>query len=420
MSQPSDELARLHEELAQEEKDLAALEGNVEAHAAQLGYLHSEYTLNKTRVYQHYEPRLEPLRVVAYKSAEKESLIALQIEWLERKIVEQERRCQGGQFVETRDMKPAAEEYQKKAYQSLLRCYEHISECPNEALNLITQYTCPPDEAIETMELVMRVRGEPREACTWEASKVLFSHIYFYEFFASRSEGLLKKCDLLSNETMTEVEHFCADPHHSISALYRISTPIGCMGEWLHCIRNYYRVKLVTAPVLLPQNSDTPHMAKQAQAWLAMATLDEVYEETQEHEQHQITAAKGSDTGDDELSALIAVYEASKKRLQLTTDPLSETVDLLQKLRHRLHKLRDGVRTVEEERTAVEGELKEKLTEVRGNYDETMVPLEDQLEEMTECFVQRVTRKVDVTAAHPPPATTAANIADSAAVVAAS
>ncbi|CBZ30178.1 conserved hypothetical protein [Leishmania mexicana MHOM/GT/2001/U1103] len=416
-ARPSDELARLQEELEQEEQDLAALEDNVEAHAVQLGYLHTEYTLNKTRVCQHYEPRLEPLRVITYATAQKEALIAFQIEWLERKIVMQERRSQGGQFIETRDMKPAAEEYQKKAQQSLLRCYEHISECPEDALHIISQYVCPPEEAIETMELVMKVRGEPPEACTWEASQVLFSHTYFHEFFATRSEGLLKKYDLLSDELMTEVEGFCADPHHSVSALYRISIPIGCMGEWLHSIRNYYRVKLVTAPVLLSQSADTGRMAKQAQAWLAAVTLGEVRDRTPP--QQQTTAAKHAVTEDAELGALVAAYEASKEHLQLTTEPASVTAATLQKLRHRLHKLRESVRTAEEERIAIEGELQAKLAEVRGNYDETMVPLEDQLEEMTECFVQRVTQQWDVAAAPPSPTTAAASIADNAPAVAA-
>ncbi|CBZ37526.1 hypothetical protein, conserved [Leishmania donovani] len=416
-ARPSDGLACLHEELEQEEKDLAALEDNVEAHAAQLGYLHTEYTLNKTRVCHHYEPRLEPLRVITYAAAQKESLIAFQIEWLERKIVVQERHSQGGQFIETRDMKPAAEEYQNKARQSLLRCYEHISECPEEALHIISQYVCPPEEAIATMELVMKVRGEPPEACTWEASQVLFSYTYFHEFFATRSEALLKTCDLLSDALMTEVEHFCADPHHSVSALCRISIPIGCMGEWLHSIRNYYRVKLVTAPVLLSQSADTGRMAKQAQAWLAVVTLGEV--NNQAPPQQPTTAAKHAVTEDAELGALVAAYEASKENLQLSTEPVSVTAATVHKLRHRLHKLRESVRAAEEERMAIEGELQAKLAEVRGNYDETMVPLEDQLEEMTECFVQRATRKVDVAAAPPSPVTTAANIADNAAAVAA-
>ncbi|KAG5493062.1 hypothetical protein GH5_01791 [Leishmania sp. Ghana 2012 LV757] len=436
-TQPSDELTRLREELAREEDDLVALEDSVEAQAAQLGYLHTEYTLNKTRVNHHYEPRLEPLRVIMYAAAQKESLITLQIEWLERKVVEQERRSQGGQFMEARDMKPVAEEYLEKAYQSVLRCYEHIADCPEEALHIISQYVCPPEEAIATMVLVMKVRGEAPKACTWEASQVLLSYTYFHDFFATRSESLLKRCDLLDEALMSELESFCANPHHSVAALYRISIPIGCMGEWLHSVRNYYRVKLVTAPVLLQQSTDTRGIAEQAQAWLAMMTFGEARGQRQQPQ--QTTTPEGSsslsatssspsadagakdadtDTENAELGALIAEYKAKKESLQRSTArPASLTAEAVQNLRHRLQRLRESVRTADEERMAIEGELKAKLAEVGANYDETMVPLEDRLEETTECFMERVARKADVTAATPPPAATAVNAAVVAAAV---
>ncbi|KAK7196661.1 hypothetical protein NESM_000605200 [Novymonas esmeraldas] len=413
-SNPSDELARLREELEREETDLAALEDDVEAHAAQLGCLHTEYTLNKARLCHHYEPRLQPLRVITYAAAQKESLLSLQIEWLERRVVEQERRSQGGQFVEMRDMKPAAEEYVKTAYQSLLRCYEHISECPEDALHVVSHYACPPDEAIATMELVMKVRGEDPADCTWTASQVLLSYTYFHDFFVTRSESLLKRSEVLSDVLMSELEGFCANPHHSVQALYRISTPIGCMGEWLHCIRNYYRVKLVTAPVLLSRNADTRRITEQAQAWLNMITLGKQQQPSQQQQQEQSAgsdaaspstsspsqAAPLADTveaEDDaegaELGALISTYHTSKANLQITAQPAEVTADTVQQLRHRLHRIREGVRTAEDERRAIESELEAKLAEVRGNYDDTMVPLEDQLEETTECFVQRISRK---------------------------
>ncbi|CAM38384.1 conserved hypothetical protein [Leishmania braziliensis MHOM/BR/75/M2904] len=417
LTQPSDELERLRKELAREENDLAALEDNVESQSAQLGYLHTEYTINKTRIYHHYEPTLAPLRVVTYAAAQRQSLIELQIEWLERKVVEQERRSQGGQYIEIRDMKPAAEEYLRKAHQSLLRCYEHISECPEEPLHIISQYACPPEEAIATMELVMKVRGEASDSCTWKASQVLLSYTYFHEFFAMRSESLLKRCDLLPNELMSELERFCADPHHSVCSLYRISTPIGCMGEWLHAIRNYYRVKLVTAPVLLSRNADTRRITEQAQAWLSMITLsEEEGDQRQRQREQQTTVAKDASTDNAELGALVSAGEAGRESLLLPTKSASVTADTVQKLRHQLHKLRESVRAAEAERTAIEGLLQEKLAEVRGNYDETMVPLEDQLEEMTECFGQRLTRKGDVAAASPLSAATAANTTDNAAV----
>ncbi|KPA82032.1 hypothetical protein ABB37_03204 [Leptomonas pyrrhocoris] len=421
---PSDDLARLREELAREEAELAELESDVEAKAAQLGYLHTEYTLNKMRLCHYYEPRLQPLRSTTCAAAEKESLLQLQIEWLERFVVEQERRSQGGVFIEVRDMKPAAEEYEKKARQTLLRCYEHILECPEDALRMISQYACPPDDAIATMQLVMKVRGEPLEECTWGAAQVLLSYNYFHDFFVTRSESLLKRCDLLDDNLMNELELFCANPHHAVAALYQVSIPIGCMGEWLRAIRDYYRVKLVTAPVLLPRSANTRHETERARSWLKAVTLGggEAAESSAKRpstlfvEKGNSAAAESAAADntaatemDTEEKAALESYEAVKENLQQFTQSAAEATELVVKLRHRLHRLRESVRVAEEERAAIEKEMEEKLEEVRGNYDGTMVPLEDQLEGTTETFVQRITRKSANTPLPPPtPADTAA------------
>ncbi|KAG5493806.1 hypothetical protein JKF63_01638 [Porcisia hertigi] len=416
LSQPSDELARLREELAQEEVDLAALEDDVEAHSAQLGYLHTEYTLNKTRICHYYEPRLAPLQAIRYAAAQKESLITFQIEWLERKIVEQERRSEGGHFNETLHMKSVAEEYLDKAYESVLRCYEHFSECPEEALRIASQYLCPPDEAIATMELVMKVRGEAPEDCTWKASQVLLSNTYFHDFFATRSDSLLKRCDLLSYDVMNEVERFCDNPHHSVLALYRISTPIGCMGEWLHCVRNYYRVKLVTAPVLLSQNADTGRITEQAKAWLHTMSLGEERGQNQKQQtatplktspsgsSHSTAAdavARSASTDDTELGVVAAVHDNQSEVLPLSTNPSSEAAEMVQSLRHSLYRLRERVRAIEKEEAVIESDMRAKLSVVQGDYDGTMVPLEDQLEETTACFLERAMRKTDPVVAPP-------------------
>ncbi|KPI86240.1 hypothetical protein ABL78_4713 [Leptomonas seymouri] len=412
---PSDDVARLREELAREEAELIALESDVESKAAQLSYLHTEYTLNKMRLRHHYEPRLEPLRIITCAAAEKESLLVLQIEWLERYVVEQERRSQDSVFIEARDMKPAAEEYLKKAEQVLLRCYEHITECPEDALRMISQYACPPDEAIATMQLVMRVRGEPPEECTWGAAQVLLSYNYFHEFFVTRSESLRKQCDLLDDALMNELELFCANPHHAVDALYQVSIPIGCMGEWLRAIRDYYRVKLVTAPVLLRRDANLRKETERAQAWLKAVTLGNwdapksrllsiktatiTAPPTQAKEDEgpatdSTTADKAIETElDVEEREALASYAAVKQSLQHFRPSTVATTDFVMQLRHRLHRLRESVRAAEEKREETEREMEERLEEVRGNYDGTMVPLEDQLEGTTETFAQRITCK---------------------------
>jgi hypothetical protein len=433
---PSDELVRLREELAREEAELNALENDVEDKAAQLGYLHTEYTLNKTRLCHYYGPRLEPLRTITCAAAEKEALLLLQIEWLERLIVEQERRSQGGVFIETRDMKPAAEEYEKKVRQALLRCYEHISECPEDALHMISQYACPPDDAISTMQLVMKVRGEPVEESTWTAAQVLLSFNYFHDFFVTRSESLLKRCDLLDDALMSELELFCANPHHAVAALYQVSIPIGCMGEWLRAIRDYYRVKFVTAPVLLQRNAHTHRETERARNWLKTVTLGEgdaaptaaISTSSSSYPPPAITSEQGAVSApvaerttsgasrpmdvDREMKMALASYEAVKENLLQSTQSAAEARELVTRLRHRLHRLRESVRAAEDERVAIEREMTEKLDEVRGNYDGTMVPLQDQLEGSTETFIQRITRKaagIDSSSVlSPSPAATAA------------
>lgn len=424
---PSSDLARLREELAREEAELVALENDVETKSAQLSYLHTEYTLNKTRLHHYYEPRLEPLRTITCAAAEKEALLLLQLEWLERLVVEQERRSQGGVFNEVRDMRSAAEEYQKAAQQRLLRCYERISECPEDALKMISQYACPPDDAIATMQLVMRVRGEAPEDCTWAAAQVLLSYNYFHDFFVTRSESLLKRCELLSDALMSELELFCSNPHHTAAALYRISIPIGCMGEWLRAIRDVYRVRFVTAPVLLTRSPATLRETQRARSWLRAVALGEEKEEekssaltaspvkspTSNNSTTGGAAADGAvvltSVGQAEEATALASYEAVKESLQQSTQTTTEAAELVTKLRHRLHRLRESVRAAEDERVAIEKEMHMKLEEVRGSYDGTMVPLEDQLEGSTETFVRRIARRPAGDAASTPPPATAAS-----------
>lgn len=383
---------RAIEALRHQQAELAAIEEDVQTKSAQLGYLHSEYTINRNNCHYHYEPRLHPLLVQTYVAEQKEKFLAMQIAWLEEKTVQQAKRSHGRVFVEAHDMRPAAEELMKPAYQALLRSYQRIEECPEEDLRVISNYECPPDAAIETMELVMRVRGEEEADCTWEAAQVLLTYNYFHEFFTNRSESMRKRIDFLPESVMDELEQYCARPEHAVEALYSISAPIGCMGEWLHAIRGYYIVKAITAPALYDA-ANAKKNAKRARRWLNHMNFgDEAPLEVSEDDEQEAVVKRSDDKDGsaetEELRALMYMYNKSKESLSQSSrsGQLTQYQESAQQLREQLHRIKEGARSAEDEMQSIQKEIKAHLDEVRLNYDSAMVPLQEELEHTTDQF----------------------------------
>lgn len=414
-SAASKELAKMRAQLAQEESDLAQIEEHVDIRAAHLGYLHAEYTANRHRVEHYFEPRLRPLQHIVYASAEKCKLVEMQLAYLERKIVAQDRK--GGTFIEVRDMREAAEELMTHARSALLRSYEMINNCPEDKLKTISNYDSPPDEALETMYMVMRLRGEPD--CSWTASQVFLSSTYFTVFFSTRSDSLLKTKDMLEEELMEELEQYCLDATHAVPVLYQSSQPIGCLGQWLHAVRDYYRVKMVTAPVLLHNTAfeyaqqvialarrivfDDYGLAKKKGAARSTTTVattsapeDEKVppkppiwsEETGGAPKHKVPM------NDSELSRVDAdvvhQYAKMKQRMKQSACNSIDTQEELVKLRHRLNQLRADAAVAEEEMQAVASDLQAEMSSILADYDGTMIPVQYEIEDKTSELLERL------------------------------
>lgn len=438
--------------LAQARAELAALEEGVEIKSAQLGYLCNEFLANARSIEHYYEPKLQPLQIITYASQEKQAYIELQIKWLERCIVQADQRAHTGTFIFNRDMRDDAEALMKPAQQALFRSYEAIRECPRDALHTLSGYATPPEEFIDTLHLVMRLRGE--DDCSWKAAQIILTVNYFTTFFVGRAEALLKVQDTLPDDLMLELELFCDRPEHSPQALFRRSTPIGCLGQWLRALRDYYRVKLVTAPVLLRDATaeNTARVTALVQritfgpavssmstdsspaAITTSATGDEGEEgsvqrngnceadgqpdnNNNEKKQRLSVTQSNGDAGqpigsadgeaeDNEATerALKSQMARTSQRLAMQSHPSLTFQTQLCELRTRLHRLKTDTADAQEAMTKLQQELYERMRQLQTSYDGSMVPLEDSLEETADAFVRLVTEPV-VKAA---PATTAA------------
>eukprot|EP00796_Vickermania_ingenoplastis_P011972 gene11972-8245_t len=359
----SEELMRLRDELAQEQAHLSALEEDVELKAAQLGYLHEEYVANMEKVIYFYQPQLLPRLATVNENKEKIVFVQAQIAWLEKKVIEQEKRLRVGVFVEARDMKGYADDVMRPVLDALADAYEAFDKCSDKALVMMSNYSCPPDVAIETMRMVMRVRGE--EDDSWKASQVLLTNNYFKAFFVSRSESLMKTKDLLDEPLMEELERYCEKPEHAVDQLYKSSEPIGVLGKWLRAVRDFYRVRYYTAPVLL---QDTTYAStKKAREVCRRLTFG-------------VTGAlviPGQDK-----NAVEPISDEPEDSTQLPVRTQAE----IKELRHLLHQLNQKLSEAQQKVNEIGEQIKGELSELRESYDSTMLPIEYQLEDKTASF----------------------------------
>lgn len=364
----SEELIRLRDELEKEQAHLNALEEDVELTAAQLGCLHEEYIANMEKIIYFYQPQLLPRLASVAEAHEKRKLVEAEIAWLEKKVVEQEKRLRVGTFVEARDMKAYAEKAMQPVLEELQEVYEAFDECPERALITMSNYNSPPDVAIDTMRLVMHIRGE--EDDSWSASQVLLTSNYFKAFFVPRSQSLLKTTDLLDENIMEELERYCEKPEHAVKELYKSSEPIGVLGQWLWAIRNFYRVRYYTAPVLLVDTTvDTTLKARAVLRRLTFGPSGQLPDRI-----------KSSAANEKEVS------EEAEDGGVVPEEKASQTQAELRELRHYLHYLDKSLQTSLQKAGEVEAVIRAELNELRESYDSTMIPIETQLEDKTSSF----------------------------------
>lgn len=359
----SQALISLRNELAMEQAHLSALEEDVELKAAQLGFLHEEYISNMERIAYFYQPQLLPRLALVMENTERRNFVQSQILWLEKKLVEQEKRLRVGTFVEARDMLPYAEEEMKPAKEALRQVYEAFDRCATDALKTMSHYSCPPETAMETMRMVLRVRGE--QECSWAASQVLLTNNYFKDFFVNRSETMLKMKDVLEEDVMEELERYCEKPEHAVQELYKVSEPIGVFGQWLRAIRDFYRIRYYTAPVLF-SNTGREHVRKATEAL------------------RRLTFGVTSDRVTQKVSS---AANSVKSSIPLEDhDGPSHTQAKIRELRHFMHEVEEHINLANTKVEEVREQINQELKELRENYDSTMLPIEYQLEDKTASF----------------------------------
>ncbi|RHW68980.1 hypothetical protein DPX39_100034500 [Trypanosoma brucei equiperdum] len=224
---------------------LADIEGDVQMKAAQLGLLSSEYRANIARVLHHYEPQAATFRTIIYASEQKRKAVERELVWTERIALLQEQRC-GTTIVSTRDLMVLEREPLHPVECSLKECYQKLENVAYNELCVLRNYEYPPRQAVATMRMIMRVRGE--EDLSWENVQVVLSENYFYTFFVSRMRTLLQK--RLPDDVLEELEQYCLNPEHAPEALAVVSVPLGVIGSLLHTVRDYFQVMdLVKRPV---------------------------------------------------------------------------------------------------------------------------------------------------------------------------
>ncbi|RNF24643.1 uncharacterized protein Tco025E_02470 [Trypanosoma conorhini] len=225
------------------EKQLAALvniEGDVQLKAAQLSMLCCEYRTNLTRVLLCFEPLMAPLRSIIFSGVQKRKYIETQLIWLERIIVLQERRG-GARKLPLSELQAVEKDLMIPVQRAMQDSYQQLDVVNKEELAVLRNYECPPDQALATMAMAMRVRGE--EDTRWSTVQVVLSDSYFFTFFISRAQTLLKQP--LAEEIQEELEVYCSSPDHAPEALALISVPLAAVGQWLWALRDYYRVKRI-------------------------------------------------------------------------------------------------------------------------------------------------------------------------------
>lgn len=445
-------IENLRSELAREEAMLMELENKVELHSAALSHLRSEYNANVDRVLSHFEPELRPLRQVISVLTEKMDLIRRRIAWLEvraeaRVAYEKDDNNRGKTFDERKDMQSRVSAWIKDAQSALESSYDAIRNCPPESLAMLSNYDCPPDAALATTRMVQQLRKDLD--CSWAAARVLVSHNYFTAFFVPRAETMVRQCPLLDEQHMMQLEWFCAQPQYSVKALYASSTPIGCLGQWLHAVRDYYRVKLITAPTLLTPSPvcdtslspaevtalgirEMEHLASQAAITLHKLIYEDydgtiskrrtdeqrAEEERRAYERELLLTSAlgntdasnvcdGDDAESDEARAeakhahrtleeevrAVTEYKTVKERIERKINGSINAQMTIQQLRDRLKELEGQLGVTVNATREVNVRVHAGLREICEKYDTVMLPLEIDLELFTDRFIQIATQE---------------------------
>ncbi|KEG15659.1 hypothetical protein DQ04_00011260 [Trypanosoma grayi] len=313
---------------------LVNIEGDVQLKAAQLGMLCNEYHTNLDRVMLHYEPLMTPLRNIIFAGVQKRRCIETKLVWLERIIVMQERRG-GSRLLPQRELQAIERDLMLPVQKAMQDSYQKLHIVTKEELTVLREYECPPRQALSTMEMALRVRGD--EDTRWSTVQVVLSESYFFTFFISRAQTLLQQP--LPDGVLEELETYCYSPEHAPDVLAQLSVPLGAIGQWLWAVCDHYRVKKI---VESPDPNTTVEERRQMVTRL----------------RHELQAIKeGMDTAAEELQRL--QEEAMRKVVEVRNeydDTMCPLHDVLEKKTEDFIKALGGNEVDADGESAAEGE----------------------------------------------------------------
>lgn len=154
-------------------------ERDVEIRSNHLGRLNGEFSANVNTLENHYAPKTAPLYAAVYHSKQDQADLECRIKWLEKKVVVMEQKRQN--FLEGRDMVALRKESLDEINPQIQEACAVLESVTREELAVLRGYENPPQLVIDTINVVMHIRGD--EDLSWDAAKVMLSETYYYSFF---------------------------------------------------------------------------------------------------------------------------------------------------------------------------------------------------------------------------------------------
>eukprot|EP00758_Cryptobia_borreli_P002820 Tbor_TRINITY_DN3313_c0_g1::TRINITY_DN3313_c0_g1_i2::g.23466::m.23466 len=236
-------------------KEIRSVEEEINTTSSQMGQLKAEYTFNRNSVNHLYMPRTLPHTTAIYQSKVYQKELELRIQWLEAKIHIMETKKEiGTRFIEQRDMKTVHHTLFLALVPVFEEAFTEMEGITKDELAILRSYVNPPDVVLDTVRMVMLLRGEKDP--TWESSKVIFTETYFYSFFISKARNHHKHyassdsaIGNIDQEYVDDLKKYIMTPENHPDEVSQISRPCGIFARWIFAVYSHYLLSLITQPV---------------------------------------------------------------------------------------------------------------------------------------------------------------------------
>ena len=230
------------------ESQLYEAEREVELRSNHLGRLNNEYSANVNTLENHYAPKMAPLSAAVYRGKQEQADMECRVRWLEKKVVVMEQKRHS--FLEGRDLAPLRKEALDSLVPAIQEACAVLESATKEELAVLRGYENPPQLVVDTITVVLQLRGE--EDLSWDAAKIMLSETYYYSFFVYKTRTRVKQ--EISSEVYEVLCKYCDSVQYTPASMMLVSRPCGGMSLWLHAVRDYFRMQMVSEPH--PQSID--------------------------------------------------------------------------------------------------------------------------------------------------------------------